>query len=244
MAQSNTTFATTQWSIVSTAGDTASPEARAALEHLCRTYWFPLYAYVRRRGHATHDAQDLTQAFFAQLLEHGYLARADPRRGRFRTFLVVALNHFLTNEWHRQTALKRGGAVILLSWDQAGAEATYLAEAVASSDPEALFERRWALTIVERAVARVAQEMNTEGRAALFEALKPSLVGERETAGYAALATQFGTTEAAIKMTALRLRRRFASVLRDEVAQTVVNPADVEDELRHMLKVLSTQGGR
>jgi RNA polymerase sigma factor (sigma-70 family) len=234
-------FATTHWSVVLAAGTGASPEARAALERLCRAYWYPLYAYVRRRGRSAHDAQDLTQDFFLQLLDHGYLARADPRKGRFRAFLLVALNHFLTNDWHRARALKRGGGRTPLSWDDIGAEERYAAEPFSSASPEHLFEQRWALAVVERAVQRLQREYADAGKVDVFARLKSVLTGERPIEPYVAIAEQLGTTEAAVKMSALRLRRRFGELLREEVAHTVSRAEDVGDELRHLLNVLAAR---
>jgi RNA polymerase sigma-70 factor (ECF subfamily) len=194
---------------------------------------------VRRRGRSPHDAQDLTQAFFLQLLEHGYLSRADPGKGRFRAFLLVALNHFLTNEWHRSQARKRGGDVATISWDGIAAEENYCAEPYLSRGPERLFEQRWAIAVVDQALRRLQQEFASSGRAHLFEALKGTLTDRQPTEPYAILAERFGLTEPAVKMTVMRLRRRFGEMLREEVAQTVANDAEVDDELRHLLRVLT-----
>jgi RNA polymerase sigma-70 factor (ECF subfamily) len=232
-------FATTHWSLVLAAGAAPSPLAREALERLCQAYWYPLYAYVRRRGRNAHDAQDLTQEFFLYLLDHGYLARADPRKGRFRAFLLVALNHFLTNEWHRARALKRGGGHAFLSWDEFAAEDRYRREPMAADSPEYLFEQRWALAVVERAVQRLQDEFADSGRAETFEKLKGLLTGWHATEPYAALAARLGTTEPAIKMMVLRMRRRFGEILREEVAHTVSRAEEVDDELRHLLGVLA-----
>ena len=232
-------FATTHWSVVLAAADGGSAQARDALERLCKSYWYPLYAYIRRRGRSAHDAQDLTQEFFLQLLDHGTLSRADPRKGKFRAFLLVALNHFLTNEWHRAHALKRGGAYAFLSWDDCHAEERYRAEPLATENPEVLFEQRWAMTVVERAVGRLRQEFSEDGRSELFETLKTVLTGERTSEPYLSIAERFGTTEAAIKMSVVRMRRRFGEILREEIAHTVAAPQDVDDELRHMIGVLA-----
>jgi RNA polymerase sigma-70 factor (ECF subfamily) len=239
MPANGSLFATTHWSVVVAAGDAASPDARSALERLCRAYWYPLYAYVRRRGRSPHDAQDLTQAFFLQLLEHGYLARADPRKGRFRTFLLVALNHFLTNQWHRSQAQKRGGDAVVLSWDAISGEDRYGVEPFAAENPERLFERRWAIAVVDRAIQRLQEEFMNSGRRELFDVLKGVLAGEAVTEPYSAIAARFELTEAAVKMTVMRLRRRFGDMLREEVAHTVADQAEVDDELRHLLRVLA-----
>lgn len=238
-SNASSSFATTHWSVVFAAGDANSPQARAALESLCRSYWYPLYAYVRRRGRNAHDAQDLTQAFFLQLLDHGYLSHADPRKGRFRTFLLVALNRFLTNEWNHERALKRGGAFSFLSWDECKAEERYAAEPFARDSAELLFEQRWALTVVERAMNRLQQEFAAGDKKELFENLKGVLTGDATSEPYATLAQRFQMTEAAIKMTAMRMRRRFGEILREEVANTLTNPTDLSDELRHLLAVLA-----
>ena len=242
MSQDASLFATTHWSVVVAAGDAGSPQAREALERLCQSYWYPLYAYVRRLGRSPHDAQDLTQEFFLQLLEHSYLARADPRKGRFRSFLLVALNHFLTNAWHRAHALKRGGAFSFLSWEQCAPEERYRTEPFATENPEHLFEQRWAMTVIEQAVSRLRREFIEAGREQEFDALKVVLTGDRPAVPYAGLAERLGTTEAAVKMTVLRMRRRFGEVLREEVAQTVADPAAIDDELRHLLAVLGASG--
>jgi RNA polymerase sigma factor (sigma-70 family) len=220
------------------AGESGSAEARDALERLCRAYWYPLYAYIRRRGRTAHDAQDLTQAFFLQLLEHGYLARADPRKGRFRAFLLVALNHFMANEWHRAHALKRGGDVAFLSWDES-AEERYETDGVLTDNPERVFEQRWAIAVVDHAVNQLRQEFAGAGRSAVFDTLKAVLTGDRACEPYAAVGERLGMTEAAVKMTVVRMRRRFAEILRKEVGDTVADADDVNDELRHLLAVLA-----
>jgi RNA polymerase sigma factor (sigma-70 family) len=244
MSSNGSLFATTHWSIIVAAGDAASPQAREALERLCRSYWYPLYAYARRRGNTAHDAQDLTQAFFLQLLEHGYLSRADPRKGRFRTFMLVALNHFLTNEWHRTRALKRGGNAVLLSWDGISAEDRFGAEPFTAENPERLFEQRWAIAVVDHAVNRLRQEFAEAGRGEIFDALKGVLTGEQVTEPYSGLARRLEMTEAAVKMTVVRLRRLFGELLREEVAHTVANEAEVDDEIRHLLRILTDSSAR
>jgi DNA-directed RNA polymerase specialized sigma24 family protein len=242
MSANGSLFATTHWSIVVAAGDATSPQAREALERLCKSYWYPLYAFVRRRGRNSHDAKDLTQAFFLQLLEHGYLSRADPRKGRFRTFMLVALNHFLTNQWHHANAQKRGGDAVMLSLDEVSAEHRYGAEPFAADHPERLFEKRWALTVVDRALSHLQQEFADSGRSELFEALKGVLTGAQVTEAYSTLAGRFGLTEAAVKMTVVRLRRRFGEVLRVEVGHTVSSESEIDDELRHLLRVVADSG--
>jgi DNA-directed RNA polymerase specialized sigma24 family protein len=242
MQKSSSWFTTTHWSIVVAAGDASSPHAREALERLCRCYWYPLYAYVRRQGRSAPDAQDLTQAFFLQMLKHGYFARADPRKGRFRSFLLVALNHFLTNEWHRMRAFKRGGALSFLSWDESRAEEHYQSDAFSTESPDQLFEHRWAITVVDRAVNRLRAEYTDADRSDVFETLKELLTGDRATETYARLAERLSMTEAAVKMTVMRMRRRFGALLREEVGHTIADPAELESELRHLLAALTTSG--
>jgi RNA polymerase sigma factor (sigma-70 family) len=244
MSASGTLFATTHWSMVVAAGDAKSPQAHEALERLCESYWYPLYAYVRRRGRNSHDAKDLTQSFFLQLLQHGYLSRADPRKGRFRTFMLVALNHFLTNQWHHSHAQKRGGDAVMLSLDAVSAEHRYDTEPFAADNPERLFEQRWAITVVDRAIGTLRQEFIDSDRRELFEALKGVLTGEQVTEAYGMLAERFGVTEAAVKMMVVRLRKRFGELLRLEVAHTVSNEVEIDDELRHLLRVLADSSTR
>jgi DNA-directed RNA polymerase specialized sigma24 family protein len=233
------TFATTRWSAVIEAGQADSPRAAEALEALCQTYWYPLYAYVRRNGHRPEDAQDLTQEFFARLLAKGWLADADRTRGRFRTFLLTALKRFLANEWHREHCLKRGGANALIPLDAGTAEERYALEPLDLATPDALYERRWAMTLLERALARLRTECEGAGEGERFEALQSCLLGERSEAGYATLAARFDLTESGLKSTVRRFRLRFRELLRAEIADTVASDAEVELELHQMQAVLS-----
>ncbi len=218
-----------------------SPEAAAALERLCETYWYPLYAYVRHRGHTPEDSQDLTQEFFYRLLQGNYLARVDPRKGKFRSFLLAAINHFLANEWHRSQRLKRGGNVTFLPLDGFEAEDRYQGDLFGSRSPEEIYERTWAIALLEKVIGRLSQETAAAGQAARFEELKPMLMGERSSLSYAELATRLGTTEAALKMTVQRLRRRYAQLVQEEIAHTVPDPEEVEEELRHLRIILSSR---
>jgi RNA polymerase sigma factor (sigma-70 family) len=231
-------FSTTHWSVVLAAGQQESLEAADALETLCRTYWYPLYAYIRRRGHEVQDAEDLTQEFFSRLLRKDYLARADPHKGRFRSFLLVAVNHFLANEWDRAKAAKRGGQVTFLSLDDA-AEQRYLEEPATELSPERIYEQSWAVALLGKAFGRLRGECAASGKANRFDQLKVLLIGEELSVTYAELAATLGTTEAALKMTVQRLRRRYGELLREEVSHTVANPEQIEDELRHLYEVLS-----
>lgn len=231
-------FATTHWSVVLLAGNSNVPEADEALERMCGTYWYPLYAYVRRKGVSVEEAEDLTQEFFCRLLEKNYLAQVDPRKGRFRSFLVVAVNHFLSNQRDRVRAVKRGGRIRFVHLDGLNAEARYQQEPGTELSPERLFERRWATTLLEQVLTRLRDEFVTNGRADLFEKLKFTLTAAGREMAYADLADQLGTTEAALKMTVQRMRRRYAEMLREEIAHTVAGPGDVDDEIRHLFNVL------
>ena len=232
-------FVTTRWTVVLAAGGTDTTQARQALEHLCRTYWYPLYAYVRRRGHSAHDAQDLTQAFFARLLAQESLANADPDRGRFRSFLLTAMNHFLTSEWKRGLAQKRGGGCQVLSLELAAAEKRYDLEPAIHSSPDKLFEKQWALTLLEEVINRLELEFQTDGKANWFTALKPALLGVRESQPYAALATQLSMNESAVKVAVHRLRKRYRELIRDEISSTLDSSEEIEAEMRHLLRVLA-----
>ena len=221
------------------AGEGESAQATEALERLCRTYWYPLYAYVRQRGHQPQDAQDLTQGFFAALLAGNYLARADRERGRFRTFLLTAFDNFLHNEHDRATALKRGGGREMVSWEEHTAEGRYAQEPAGGLSPEQIYEKRWAATLLERVLARLREESIHAARLELFDQLKPHLWGEDEATPYVQLATRFNMTVSAIKLTTHRLRRRYREVLREEIAQTVADAAEVDGEIQYLIRVMS-----
>ena len=217
-----------------------SPGAQEALAELCQRYWPPLYAYARRNGYSVEQAQDLTQGFFVRFLEKHTVRAADPARGRFRSFLIASFKHFLANERHRERAQKRGGGQVPLSLEFERAEARYTAEPRDVLTPEALFERQWALGVIERVQTVLAAESADAGKGAAFERLKGYLVGEREPGGYAEIARALGTTEGAIKVTAHRLRRRFRELLRSEIAATVSEDSEIDAELNHLMSVLST----
>jgi RNA polymerase sigma-70 factor (ECF subfamily) len=220
------------------AGEGESPEAQAALARLCRDYWYPLYAYVRRRGYGPEDAQDLTQSFFLRLLEKNYFQHADQRRGKFRTFLLAGLSRFLADEWDRGRRIKRGGGQTRLSFDAAEAEDRYRLEPVEPLDAAKLFERRWALLLVERALTQLEQESSSRGEAELFKGLSPFLLGEQVETTLAAAATGLGMTAGAMKMAVSRLRRRCRELLRAEILQTVADPQSAEEEYRALLAAL------
>lgn len=232
-------FSTTRWSVVLAAGNNTSATSHDALACLCQTYWYPLYAYVRRRGYTPEDAQDLTQEFFARLLARNWIANADRTKGRFRSFLLGAMNHFLADEWDKARAQKRGGGFAPLPLEFDDAETSFSREPADSVTPEQHFERRWALTLLDTVLKRLQAEYEEDGRGSLFQQLTPCLVGDRTTLPYAVLAQQLGSNEGTIKATVHRLRQRYRQLLRAEIADTVENNAEVEEELRHLFAVLA-----
>ncbi len=232
-------FATTRWTMVLAAGRRSSPEAARALEELCRVYWYPLYVYVRRRGHAKADAEDLTQAFFARLLEKDFLRAAAREKGRFRTFMLVAFQRFCANEWDRARAQKRGGGQTILSLNLDTAERRYHAEPADELSADRIFERRWALTLIERTIARLRGEYEAAGKGSDFDLLKTFLTADSDTIPYAELSAKLGQSEGALRVAVHRLRKRFRELFRQEIAQTVSSPEEIEGELRYLLSVLS-----
>lgn len=232
-------FLSTRWTVVLSAADPDSPHAATALDALCRAYWYPLYAYVRRRGHSTPDAQDLTQEFFAQLLEHNWVARADRQKGRFRSFLLMAMKRFLANEWDKVKTEKRGGHVHLVPFPLEAAEARYAQEPADTSTPEQLYERQWALTLLESVLSQLRDDYARDGKEALFDALKPCLIGSQELQPYAVLAGGLRMTEGAVKVAVHRLRERYRERLKGEIAHTVASPVEVDGELRHLFRALA-----
>lgn len=232
-------FTTTHWSVVLAAREPGAPQAAAALAELCRTYWYPLYAFVRRKGHSPEDAEDLTQSFFARLLEKNYVAQADRERGRFRTFLLAALNHFLADEWDKARRLKRGGGREMISFDAVSAEERYRLEPIEQLDAAKLYERRWITTLFEKVLARLEQEFQDSGKGKVFAQLKGALLVEQASPSYAELGTKLGLKTDAVKQTVHRMRLRYRELFREEIAQTVAGPGEVEDELKHILAVLS-----
>ncbi|HXT41933.1 MAG TPA: sigma-70 family RNA polymerase sigma factor [Candidatus Angelobacter sp.] len=230
-------FTTTHWSVVLTAGQSELPQAAEALEKLCRAYWYPLYVFVRRQGNNPEDAQDLTQEFFSRLLEKNHLAKADRERGKFRTFLLRSLKNFMVNEWKRAGRLKRGGGLEFLSIEANDAEDRYAAEPSDEYNPDAAYEQRWAVTLIEQVLAALRQEFDAEGKGRLFEELKGFIWGDKSAASYAEIAGPLNLTEGTVKMAVHRLRRRFRELLRAEVAHTVARPEDIDGELRHLISV-------
>ena len=231
-------FVTTRWSLVVRAGQGDEAERRLALSALCETYWYPVYAFARRGGSEVEDARDLVQSFFTRLLERGELARADAERGRFRSYLLACFVHFRTNEWDRANAKKRGGGQVSFSLDHERAEGRFHDEPLDEDDPERLFSRTWARTLLEEVVLRLRNEYAEGGRGELFERLRPALTGEQEAASYRAIAEETGTTEGAVKVAVHRMRRRFGLLLRREIAHTLRDPAQVEDEIRGLFEAL------
>ena len=233
-------FVTTHWSIVRSAQDKESPRSLEALEALCRSYWYPLYAFVRRQGRSPHDAQDLTQEFFARLLEKDGLKSAAREKGKFRTFLLVVLKRFLMNEWDRQHAQKRGGFAPVVSIDEELAESRFAAEPAHQLQPDVLFDRQWAVTLIERVMTRLQEEYLASGRAKLFEYLRNCLAKDESALPYAEIAARLNLTEAAVKMAVHRLRARYREILQAEIADTVSSPEEIEEEIRHLFSTFGS----
>ena len=229
-------FVTTHWTLVLRAGTNSDPQSTSALEELCRTYWYPLYAYVRRQGRGPEEAQDLTQAFFAQLLARGSLRQVDPKKGRFRSFLLAALNHFLADDWDRAHRQKRGGGTALIHLDAVEAEDRYRFEPVDRLDAGRLFERRWAMTVLEQAMARLEAEFSE--RLNVFSELRDFLVGDAQGRTYAEAAANLHMSEEAVRATISRLRRRCRQLVREQIAATLADPRDVDDEYNGLLAAL------
>jgi RNA polymerase sigma-70 factor (ECF subfamily) len=228
-------FESTNWTVVLAARDRGSPEAERALESLCRTYWYPLYAFVRRGGHPAHDAEELTQEFFARLLARNDLARVDPAKGKFRTFLLKACQNFLANDRKRARASPRRIAL-----DVAEAEQRYARELADELTPERTFNRRWALAVLEKVLARLEDEMVHKGKGDLFERLKPALLGGRGEMAHAQLGAALGMTEGAVRVAAHRLRKRYRELIRKEIGRTVADPEQVDEEIQELFRALES----
>jgi RNA polymerase sigma-70 factor (ECF subfamily) len=235
-------FATTQWSLVVAAAERGTAQADEALARLCSLYWYPVFAFVRRQGHSSDEAQDLTQGFFARLIEKGDLGDADRSRGRFRTFLLTACRHFLSNERDRERARKRGGGQAPIPLDVAAAESRYQKTLSHSETPERLYERQWCLTLLAGVVGDLRQEYAASGRERVFERLKDYLTAGESAAPYADAARELAMAEGAVKVAVHRLRRRYRDALRQRVADTVASHVDVDDEIRHLLQMLGGSG--
>jgi RNA polymerase sigma factor (sigma-70 family) len=225
--------------VVVSAGDRRTPQADGALEELCRTYWYPLYAYVRRRGHSKEDAEDLTQAFFARFLEKNYLAGLSRERGKFRAFLLAALKHFLANEWDKTRRQKRGGGVQPLSLDWMDAESRYCIEPADNLSPDKLYDRAWAVALLERVILRLRDDSAADGKAKLFEHLRPFLMVGKSAIPYPDVAAKLGLSEGAVRVAVHRLRQRYRQLLRQEIAQTLADPAQTEEELRALFSAFA-----
>jgi len=231
-------FATTHWSVVMAAGQGESGPAQRALETLCRSYWYPIYVYVRRKGYGPEDAQDLTQEFFAQIIRKRHLRLADREKGKFRNFLLATLDYFLAREWNRAHRQKRGGRVQFVSLDAEPPEDRYRFLPADHHTPEKEFLRQWALAVLEDTMVVLGNECEASGKGMLFRELRPFLSGERETEGYAGVARRLAMSEGAVRVAVHRLRQRFALLLRNEIAQTVSRPEDVDEETRHLVNAL------
>jgi RNA polymerase sigma-70 factor (ECF subfamily) len=231
-------FPTTHWSAILAAGQIGGAAADAALAELCRTYWYPIYAFARRKGRQPADAQDLTQGFFAHLIETRLVRKADPEKGRFRSFLLGCFTVFLASETEQAQAQKRSGGSLVVPIDFAEAGRRLAAEPSSVATPEQLFDRHWAVAALDAALARLETEFNESGRADVFKELLPSLQGDDDLTSYSEIARRLDTTEGTVKVTAHRLRRRYRELIRTVVSQTVNNPMDVETELGHLMAAL------
>ena len=233
-------FATTRWTIVLSAAQRSTPDSDAALETLCRIYWYPLYAYARRRGFSAEDAGDVTQEFFARLLEKHSLVAADRDKGKFRSFLLASLRHFLANEWDKANAQKRGGGRAPISIDVNAAEGSYRLEPAHELTAERIFERRWALTLLEQVLRRLRADYVDSGKENLFDILKPALVEPGHAVGYREIGKELGMSEGAVKVAVHRLRKRYRGLLVDEIAHTVTSRDEVEEELQALMAAVSS----
>jgi RNA polymerase sigma factor (sigma-70 family) len=231
-------FPTTHWSVVMAVGKGDSPQAADALEQLCGAYWYPLYAFVRRQVQEAYDAEDLTQEFFSRFLAKEYFGRADPALGRFRSYLLTCLKHFLWEQQRQAGRLKRGGGQTIISLDSQTAEERYRSEPMDTLTPETAYDRCWALTLLERVLARLADEQSAAGKQQVFAQLKEYLWGQTSSVGYSEMAERLGMTESAVKVAVHRLRRRLRDLLREEVAHTVAAADEIDDELRHLIGVI------
>jgi RNA polymerase sigma-70 factor (ECF subfamily) len=236
---SSRAFATTHWSVVLAAGEEGSPTAQDALECLCRDYWYPIYAYVRRKGYGPEDAQDLTQQFFAQLIAKNQLRLADRGKGKFRTFLLAVLDYFIAREWSRAHRQKRGGQFSFISLDQLAPEERYRLEPADQSSPEKVFARKWALTVLSQTMSALEKECEASGKAAIFREVKGLLSGERPGGAYAGISERLGMAEGAARVAVHRLRQRYGELLREEIGKTVSETSEVDEELAYLMGVLS-----
>ena len=233
-------FNTTRWTMVLAASQRRTPESDAALESLCAAYWYPLYAYVRRRGHTREDAEDLTQSFFAAFLERNDLDGLNAERGKFRAFLLASLKHFLVNEWDKAQRLKRGGALTHLPLDWQTADEKYQSSVASEASPDIAYDREWALALLNKVIARLQDEQRTTGSITQFETLKIFLTAGKGAMPYADAAQKLGMDERAVRVAVHRLRKRYRLLLRDEIAQTLDDPAQVDEEMRALFGAFSS----
>ena len=232
-------FNTTHWSIVLNAAGTDSEKAQTALADLCRTYWPPLFGYIQAQGHSRHDAEDLVQEFFARLLAKNYLASADRSRGRFRSFMLSSLKHFMANEWDKARALKRGGGQIIIPIDLKTDETSAGIDPADNATADKIFDRRWAMTLLDQVMARLARDYADRERGDIFESLRGVLIKDKDSLPYSEIALQLGMTEAAIKMAVQRMRAHYRELLREEIAKTVVSEDQIDEEIRHLFVTFS-----
>jgi len=234
-------FQPTRWSLISAVRSGSAPRVQAALETLCATYWYPLYAYIRRRGHGAEEAADLTQAFFVRVLEKDFFARADQQRGRLRTFLLTAVQHFLRDDWQKQQRQKRGGGIVPLSIDEAVAEGLYAHEPADGRDAETIYHRRWALTLLDRSMNALREDYAAQGKGEVFEALKSFLTVEDEEQSAAVVGQKLGLEAGAVRVAIFRLRRRYREKLLEEVAASIdaQTEAEVDEEIAALFRALS-----
>lgn len=231
-------FVTTRWSIVISAGSEKSPESKRALESLCEIYWYPLYAYVRRRVSDINEAQDLTQSFFAEFLEKSYVGLATPDRGRFRSFLLTSFKHYLSKQWEKAKALKRGGGQVTISLDFQSADSSLAFEPTSRLTPEQIYERQWAITLLGQIMQRLKTEFEESSKASHFEELKDFVIGDHAGKSYTDVATNLEITEVAARKAASRMRKRYRELLREEITQTVSSPEEIDDEIRSLFEIL------
>jgi RNA polymerase sigma-70 factor (ECF subfamily) len=237
---SQAVFGTTHWSVVLAAGDEETPESAAALEQLCQAYWYPLYAFVRKQGYSPDDAQDLTQGFFAHILSRHFLRRANREKGKFRSYVLASLRYFLADEWARFHAQKRGSGRVPVSFDAQTAEAQYQNEPADRMDAEKIFERRWALVLLDRVLDRLDQELLQADKKPVFDQLRGFLIGERGPLNYSEAGSRLGMSEGAVKVAVHRMRQRYRELFREEVAHTVGEPSEIDEEIRHIFSILSS----
>ena len=236
-------FATTHWSVVLTAGQASATEAAEALDKLCRTYWLPLYSFVRRSGYDEQTAKDLTQGFFEQFLARHDLGQVDRGRGKFRSFLLASMKHFLANQWDHANRQKRGGDYAFVPWDEATIETQFQPHVAPNLPPESSYDRQWALTVLDRVFARLRDECSAAGKRELFEGLEIYLSGEKSAESYSEAAARLTMTAGSVQVAVHRLRRRYGELLREEIAHTVSRPDEIDEEIRHLFAAVRSDGG-